>query len=228
MYDKLSACRGKLRAFPTPPPIFFADWGATSRRSFIALTACRHLLAHADRCIQQSDVRERLRHVAEERTAARIDLLRQQPDIIPPREQLLEQLARFVAALRQRARLGEPEAAREERAFARWQTVLRRPRVVSINQIVSAELAPDRIDRRLHARIARLEKADARDVQQTRIELVAVECRDERVALAIEAAREHDLPNLVLLRAPSIRFRQAFRRIERRPGHDFSVHVLLA
>ena len=81
------------------------------------------------------------------RPVLRVVLLREETDVVPQREQPLEQLLRLLAAPLEREHLDEPERAGEEDAFARRQPVdvpvLLRP--VSEHESVVRELAPDRL-----------------------------------------------------------------------------------
>ena len=61
--------------------------------------------------VDQREVRERLREIAELAAAAGIVFLGEQPDVVARRQQALEQLARLVVASLQDVVVGEPEAA---------------------------------------------------------------------------------------------------------------------
>ena len=67
-------------------------------------------------------------------------LLREEADVVRAAEELLEELRRLVAALRDRERLDEPEAAGKERAFAGREAVVGRLGAIAVDQIVVAEL----------------------------------------------------------------------------------------
>src|SRR5205823_5537501 len=98
------------------------------------------------------------------------------------------------------------------------------------------ETLSDRIDGAEDAGIVGLEESDAREIQQTGIELVAVEDRDEASELAIESAIDHGLANFFFCATPDFDapagnvfvLREAFRASERRPRHHLRVHMLLA
>jgi hypothetical protein len=68
-------------------------------------------------------VGQALRKVAEEVARRGVDLLRVQPDVVRRRDELLEQLGRFVDPACPGEARGEPERAGEEGAFARRQAV---------------------------------------------------------------------------------------------------------
>src|SRR5205085_9016771 len=80
--------------------------------------------------VDQRHVRERLREVAYLPAQARVVFLRQQPEVVAKLEQALKQLARLVRASEHHVRVGQPEAAGDERDFAGRQTILCFTRVV--------------------------------------------------------------------------------------------------
>ena len=59
------------------------------------LTASGDLHIEAESGVHHSNVRQRLREVAEQRTAFYIDLFRVQTDVVAAREEFLEKLSRF-------------------------------------------------------------------------------------------------------------------------------------
>ena len=67
--------------------------------------------------VDEGDVGERLRKVADLPPRARVVLLGEQADVVAQREQPLEQRPRLVVAPLQDVVVGEPEAAGEERAL---------------------------------------------------------------------------------------------------------------
>src|SRR5690348_13455070 len=117
------------------------------RRSGVALARPR-----APGCggVDQGDVRERLREVADQPAAADVVLLGEEADVVAQREQSLEELPRLVAAAGQREIVGEPERAGQKRPLARRESVeLLGRRVVRVppHEAVLDELALDRGDR---------------------------------------------------------------------------------
>jgi len=68
--------------------------------------------------VDQSEVAQRLREVAEERTRRRVDLLGEQPDVVLVGQELLEERGSLVDVAAARERLDEPERTGDERAFA--------------------------------------------------------------------------------------------------------------
>src|SRR5579875_3112015 len=79
--------------------------------------------AEVERCLDKRHVAERLRCVPDQPAVPRVELLAEQPDVIPQAEQLLEQFHGLVPLPGQLQGVGEPEAAREERALAAAQPV---------------------------------------------------------------------------------------------------------
>src|SRR4051794_23852790 len=87
-------------------------------------------------------MRQRLGQVAQERAVARVDLLREQADVIGQREELLQRRRRLVDAAAAGERVGEPERTREEGALFVLHAA------VAIEQrAAGAELVADRVDR---------------------------------------------------------------------------------
>src|SRR4051794_25114465 len=70
------------------------------------------------RRVDETDVREGLREVAQLPPRRRVVLLGEQAEIVRDAEQFLEQRARFVVSLEHQQRVDEPERARQEDAFA--------------------------------------------------------------------------------------------------------------
>src|SRR4051794_3806326 len=94
--------------------------------------------------VDERQVRQPLREVAEERARLRVDLLGVEPDVVPQRDQRVHRLARLVEAAEPRERLHEPERAGDERAFAAA------PARVAVEQRPArAEPLAHRVDRRV-------------------------------------------------------------------------------
>src|SRR5712692_11786215 len=72
----------------------------------------------------QADVAEALRKVAEELVGRRIDLLREEADVVNAADEVVHKDTGFVGAADPRERFGEPERANEERALLAAQPVL--------------------------------------------------------------------------------------------------------
>src|SRR3954467_1099685 len=80
-------------------------------------------LAEVQGGVDEGHVREGLREVAEEAARRGIVFLGEEAHIVGEAKQPLEQLAGFAGAPWQAEVVGEPEAAREEHAFAARQAV---------------------------------------------------------------------------------------------------------
>src|SRR5438477_11924872 len=80
---------------------------------FGALLDRLRFLAQVHRCVDERDVREGLREVAEVAARARVVLLGKQADVVGEAAKALEELARLVAAPEHDQAVGEPEAAGE-------------------------------------------------------------------------------------------------------------------
>src|SRR5215471_17406772 len=93
------------------------------------------LVVEVDRCVDQRQVAERLREVAE-LLARRPDLLREQAQVVGVREHLLEDQAGFLQAAGAGQRVGVPEGANGEGALVTEQAVRRGAGVISVDQTV--------------------------------------------------------------------------------------------
>src|SRR5438552_7134483 len=83
------------------------------------------------RGVDEPDVAERLREVPEQLTGRRVDLLREQADVVHVRGGPLERGPGALHLPRHRLRLCEPERAEEERALLSRKPILRE---VSVNE----------------------------------------------------------------------------------------------
>src|ERR1700687_3185971 len=81
-------------------------------------------------CIDQSQMGEGLREVAELPLLGRIVFFGEQPDVVTQRQQTLEERPRVIIATEHRIVVGEPEAAGQEGAFSPGKTVRSRIGVV--------------------------------------------------------------------------------------------------
>src|SRR3954454_8062874 len=136
----------------------------------------------------QRQVRKRLRRVPDQPVVHLVVLLGEQAEVALEREQPVEQRLSLVAATDQREVDHQPEAAGEERALA-WRETVGGVLVGDVphHEPVLDQIALDRLDGPDDARILWRQKADLRDQQQRRIELIRpVELR-ERVAFRVEA-----------------------------------------
>ena len=184
--------------------------------------------------VDQRDVRQRLREIAEHHAVDRIVFLGEQADVVAQPEQMGEALLRFAPAAHQRQRVGEPERAGQERAFAFGQAVGRGMLAVALDEAVLHELARDRLHRGDDARIARRQEADDRHQQQRGVELAGAVVLHERAARRVEAAGADVAVDRGAQRAPArhravepVALRGAHRAVHRHPRHHLGVREML-
>src|SRR5687768_11341858 len=113
-----------------------------------------------ERGVDEPDVRERLREVAQHATGDGIVLLRQQPNIVAEREQPLEQLARLGFSPHERVVVGQPEAAGQKRPFTRRQAIVGFAGAVALDEAALDELALNRAYGADDAWVGRRQEAD--------------------------------------------------------------------
>ena len=114
------------------------------------------------------------------------------------------QRSRLLAAARHRERVGEPEAARQERPLAGRQPVVGLVGRVAQHEALVVELAPDGLDRADHARVITRQETDARDQQQRGVERLGAVGLRERAALGVPALLAHLAVDLLALAAPAV------------------------
>src|SRR6476620_2335045 len=117
----------------TEYPNSFPLWPRAVTRS---PPVCRTVIVQVERGVDQRQMRECLREIAQLPARARIVLLRPQPDIVAQPQQPLEQRARLALAALQDQVVGEPEAAREEQALARRQAIDRLLRAIAEHETI--------------------------------------------------------------------------------------------
>src|ERR1700728_1650518 len=133
--------------------------------------------------VDQREVRERLREVAEVASAARIELLSVEVERRGVRQQLLAELAGalFLADLRERR--NEPERADQERALLAVQAVVGLLGAVAEDQPMVVQLLGHREDRGAYARVVGREETHQRHEQRRCVERLGVVVLDEDPAL---------------------------------------------
>ena len=193
------------------------------------LRARRQLLVGADDVhdrVDERQVRERLREVAQVAAGARVDLLGEQAERAGVAEQLLAQLARpaRLADLGQRA--DQPERADRERALLAAQAVVGLLDAVAQDEPVDRQLVGDRVDGADDALVLGRQEAHERREQQRRVERVGVVVLGEHAAV-VEAVREHVGVDLVGDLLPALGLlvglaqpRQPRAAVARDPAHD--------
>ena len=105
-----------------------------------------------------------MRKIAEHAPGPGIEFFREQAHVVAAREQTGEKAARFAIAILQQVIVDEPEAARQESAFAGGQTVGRVLGFVAQDEFaVDQESLLDRAKRSANPRILGRKKADRRE-----------------------------------------------------------------
>ena len=120
--------------------------------------------------VDQRQVREGLREVAQVPAVARIDLLRIEPQRAGVGQELLQQVVRAVGLADLRQRRDQPERTDRERALLAAQPVVRLVDAVPKDQAVGGQLVGDRQDRVPDARIVRREESNERRQQERRVQ----------------------------------------------------------
>src|SRR5919201_5497043 len=143
----------KVDRTPTALSLFPGS-AARGRRGSVPQGAA---LADDDRGVDEREMGQRLREVAEQTAGARVVLLGEQADVVAQIEQPLEQLARLVELALQREYVREPERAGQKDALTGRQSVDGTVLLVQIAQdeSVDGQLAPDRLDSRDEALVGR-------------------------------------------------------------------------
>ena len=143
--------------------------------------------------LDDADVRERLREVPEEAAALGVVLLGDQAEVVPQREQPLEERDRLVLPALLSEHCGEPERAGEEHALAGREAVdvgVLLVGAVALDEAAAHELLLDRAYGADDALVLRRQEADERDQEAARVEAVRAEELGERAALGVVALAE--------------------------------------
>lgn len=185
--------------------------------------------------VDQRDVGEGLREVADLPAISRIVFLREQPEIVAQRQQAVEQTLGLLAASDGDVGVREPEAAGQEDAFTGFEPVIGDFRVVAAYEAVDEQVPFDRLDSPDISWIARRDEADLGEQQQAGVERLLAKGRPEGVAHRIEATVAHlgmdtcpQLPPLVDRAAQSMTFHRLDGAIEDDPCHDLGEGKVLA
>jgi hypothetical protein len=128
--------------------------------------------------------------ISQHAAGQRIDLFREQADVIAARKQTIEQPARLRIAALQNVIVDEPEAAGQERSFTCGQAVAGVFAFVAQNEfILDQKPILDRPKRSADPRVlGRKEAGGHRDQQQTGIEPLGAVGLHEAVEVAVETA----------------------------------------
>src|SRR5207245_2550841 len=131
--------------------------------------------------------------------------------------------------------IGQPEAARQERALPRRKPILRGSRVVAEHKAISHEFALDRFDRAPHPRVFRRQETDRGDEQRACIQVLRSIGLDERAEGRIKRLLAHLRVNLSAQVAPMVErpieaesLDSLDRAVESDPRHHFRISEMLA
>src|SRR5262245_35002045 len=138
------------------------------------------------RGVDEPDMGERLRKIADEALSFGVVFLGEQAHVVAQSDQFREQALRVGEAPKQDIGIGQPEAAGKEGAFAGWQAVFARRGVVAEYKPVAQKLSLDGLDGSPDTRVLGWQKADLRDQQRARIQQVAVVRLGERAQARVE------------------------------------------
>src|SRR5262249_34736708 len=123
--------------------------------------------------VDEADVRERLREVAQEGAASGVDLLGVEADVVGEGQEVVEPLAGRPELPHPRQHLDRPEAAESEGRLAAGQAV--RPRRIAIEESVPLELAVEAREGRGEARRARVAVAVDAQEEERGVDAVAAQ-----------------------------------------------------
>src|SRR6476646_1163064 len=118
-------------------------------------------------------MRERLGKIPEKLSGSRVDLFREEAQVVAVREQPFEELARALRLAAARKALDEPERADEKRAFVTADAVHAVGHVAA-HESVRGELLRDELGRGPHTRVVEVGKADDRDQEVRRVRSAVV------------------------------------------------------
>ena len=183
--------------------------------------------------VDEREVREGLREVPDLPPGRDVVLLGEEPQVVPEREQPLEELLGLLAAALQHHHLHEPERAGQERPLAGREAVHVRVllvRAVPLDEPVLREVALDRGDGGRDARVVDREEADERQEQEARVEPVRAVRLRERADALVEALPAHLGVHLVAQREPpldrpgaTVLLHDPDAAVERDPRHHLRV-----
>jgi tetratricopeptide (TPR) repeat protein len=178
--------------------------------------------------VDQADVAERLREVADHLAAARVDLLGQQAHVVDGRHGALERRGGLVELSGQRLRVRQPERAEQEGSLLAGQAVMSQ---VAVHQAaLVGQPGGDRVDGRLHPRVVAGQEAGDRQHQAGCVKIFAAEGLGEGTGLIVPAALVDGRADLVAGGGPPRRpvgraelRGEGDRPVERDPAHQLGV-----
>ena len=154
--------------------------------------------------LDQREVRERLREVAEVAAGVGVELLGVEPERRRDPQQPLHQVARLLQLADDRERGDEPERADEERALLAREAVVGLVGAVAEHEAVLGQLLGDRVDRRAQPLVVGGEEAEDRGEQHRGVERVGLVVLAQDAAVA-DAVLEDVGADLLGGRAPLCR-----------------------
>src|SRR5262249_32559172 len=154
--------------------------------------------------VDKANVTIGLREIAQHAASQRIELLREQADVIAAGEQAGKELARFRIAALQDVVVDEPEAAREEGPLACGQPVGGVFGFVAQDEFaIDQESLLNRSKGSADPRVLGGKKADQRDQQETGVELFGTVSLHKAVEVSVETTFTNFGMNFVGEVAPS-------------------------
>src|SRR5439155_12103860 len=144
--------------------------------------------------VDQREVRQALREVAEEFSASGVDLLGVESDVVRGCDQLVHKRPRLVELSLPRQGVDEPEGAGQERALVALNAVLA---AVAVDERALLQLPPDRLDRGLHALADGVVVREDRERQDARVDLLQVGSADVAALLLAPALDLDERPDLL-------------------------------
>src|ERR1039457_989967 len=187
------------------------------------------------RGVDQRQMSKRLRKITQLPFCGWIVFLCKQADVIPQRQKPVEQFERVIVSVVQDIVVRQPEAASQEGALSRRETVGLLVCVISQHKSIANEIALNSCQCTAHTRVVRWQEAYHWDQQETGIERRDAKGLHERILFGIEAFVADLLVNRIANGTPmiegplqSILFNRSYCAVEGDPRHDFGVCKMLA
>src|SRR5919106_3739771 len=182
------------------------------------------------RGVDETDVRERLREIAEQPARARVVLLGQPADVVADSQDALENLARLGQSALQGEVVGQPQGAGKERPFPRRQAIHLGPRPVAGDEPIHGELVADRLRGRAHPSVRSRQESDERDHQQAGVDLAATVVLHEHALATVDTVTADVGVDGLAYLPPALDgavkpepLDGLDRAVESHPGHHFGV-----
>src|SRR5215213_1200574 len=191
-------------------------------------------VGESERAVDQRQVRQRLREVADQPLCTRVVLLAQQPHVVTQREQPLEELFGLALAADAPQRLDQPEAADQERSLVPGKAVVGFARAVAQDEAVFGQLVSYRLDGAYHPLVVVGQEPDARDEQRACVERVGTIRLCEGSSLGVVALLQDFVVDLVAHGPPTLHgslepeaLHASDQGVKRHPAHDLGVDEVL-